>query len=82
MLAVYGLQPVRAPDRRCDEPGAELVPLAELRVPATRGLDPERLRRLLAGVAAGAALPAVPVFREPDAVVVLVGMHRVAVYSS
>ena len=57
----------------------ELVPVAELRTPATRGLDGERLRSLLRGIAAGGALPAVPVFREPDAVVVLNGMHRVAI---
>lgn len=79
MLAEYGVQPGGAPAWRCDDLGMELVPVAALRVPATRGLDPERLRRLLSGVAAGDPLPAVPVFREADAVVVLDGMHRVAV---
>lgn len=53
--------------------------VAELRVPATRGLDAHRPRRLLSGIATGDALPAVPVFREPDAVVVLDGKHRVTI---
>lgn len=45
MLAECGLQAGRAPATawRCDDPGMELVPLAALRVPATRGLGPERL---------------------------------------
>jgi hypothetical protein len=79
MVAEYGVQPGQTPAWRCDDVGMELVPVAELRTPATRGLDAERLRSLLRGIAAGAALPAVPVFREPDAVVVLNGMHRVAI---
>lgn len=79
MLAEYGMQPGGAPAWRCDDAEVELVPVTALRVPATRGLDAERLRRLLSGIAAGNPLPAVPVFREPDAVVVLDGTHRVAV---
>ncbi|MGB6452252.1 MAG: hypothetical protein WBE92_15990 [Steroidobacteraceae bacterium] len=81
MLVECGLHAsgATAPAWRCDEPNAELVPVVELRVPAARGLDPERLRSLLLGVAACDALPAVPVYRAPEAVVVLNGMHRVAV---
>jgi ParB-like chromosome segregation protein Spo0J len=79
MVAEYGVQPGNALAWRCDDVGMELVPVAELRTPASRGLDAERLRNLLRGIAAGVALPAVPVFREPDAVVVLNGMHRLAI---
>ena len=81
MLTEYGFQPGRppAPTWHCDDPGVELVPLVALRVPLGRGLDPQRLRWPLGRIAAGHALPAVPVFRELDALVVLDGMHRVAV---
>lgn len=81
LLAEYGLQPGRAaePAWRCDEAGIELMPAAALRGPTTRGLDLERVRRLLSGVATGVPLRAVPVFHEPGGFVVLVGMHRVAV---
>ena len=46
------VQPGRARAWRCDDVGMELVPVAELRTPATRGLDAERLRSLLGGMAA------------------------------
>jgi hypothetical protein len=81
MLAEYGLQAGRASESawRCDDTGIELVPVSALRVPMTRGLDPERLRRLLSGVATGGPLPAVPVFHQSGAFVVLDRMHRIAV---
>lgn len=79
LLAEYGIQSGRASAWRCDNSDVELVAVAELRIPAARGLDAERLRRLLSALSAGDALPAVPVFREPGAVVVLDGMHRVAI---
>jgi hypothetical protein len=81
MLAEYRLERGAAWSQayRCDELNMVLIPLGELRVPAGRALDPARLRRILQAVAAREPLPAVPVFREPNKVVVLDGMHRFAV---
>jgi hypothetical protein len=81
MLAEYGLKRGAATSSayRCDEPNVVLIPLGELRVPTGRALDPARLRRILQEVGAHKPLPAVPVFREPNQVVVLDGMHRIAV---
>ena len=61
MIGEYGVQPGQTPAWRCDDIGTEFVAVAELRTPANRGLDRERLRNLQRGIAAGAALPAVPV---------------------
>jgi hypothetical protein len=81
MLAEYGLKGGVATSSayRCDEPRRVLISLGELRVPTGRALDPARLRRILQAIGTHTPLPAVPVFREPTQVVVLDGMHRVAV---
>ena len=81
MLAQCGLERGAATSSayHCNEPNIVLIPLRELCVPTGRALDPTRLRRILQAVAAREPLPAAPVFREPNQVVVLDGMHRVAV---
>jgi hypothetical protein len=81
MIAQCGLERGAATSSayRCVEPNSVLIPLEELRVPIRRALDPVRLWRILQAVAAREPLPAVPVFREPNQVVVLDGMHRFAV---
>jgi hypothetical protein len=78
MLAEFGLTrgAVPAATYHCEELGVVSVPLNELRVPGGRAVDPTRLRRVLSAIVAHEPLPALPVYREPTAVVVLDGMHR------
>ena len=70
---------------RCDDAGAVLIRLVDIRGPqigpGRRGYDPERLRSLVAAIARGTSLPPVPVFRESSDVraVLLDGAHRFAV---
>jgi len=81
MLVEFDLTPARAPPYRCQEPDAAAIPLSELRWPHNRALDPARLRRILGAIASRTPLPAVPVYREPNAAtaVVLDGAHRLAI---
>ncbi len=81
MLAEFGLFPVHAPVMRCTDAGSVPLPLADLRWPAGRAFDPDRLRRLLHGIASGSDLPAVPVYREAGATIatVLDGAHRLPI---
>lgn len=81
LLAEYGLRRgvVALSAYSCADSDAVLISLAELRVPAHRGLAPDRLRRILLAVSTRKPLPAVPLFREPNCAIVLDGMHRYAV---
>ncbi len=87
LLAEVGLQPLgaTAPCYRCDDVGAVLVPIAELRGPVIhpgrRGLVVDRLRSVLQAIVSGSPLPAVPVYREPGAAhaTVLDGAHGYAI---
>ena len=84
LLAEFGLQPysATAPSYRCDDPAAVLVPIGKLIPPKLgpdrRSLVRERLRRVLASIAAGQPLDAIPVFREDGAqcATILDGAHR------
>jgi hypothetical protein len=68
LLAEVGLSRGCAPGAsyRCSDPGAFLVPLAEVVGPA-RKLNREALRSFLCAVRDGIARPPVVVFREPGA---------------
>jgi hypothetical protein len=79
LLAEVGLSRGCAPGAsyRCSDPGAFLVPLAEVVGPA-RKLNREALRSFLCAVRDGIARPPVVVFREPGAATatLLDGLHR------
>lgn len=57
MLAEFGLVPGHALVMCCTDAGSIPLALADLRWPAGRALDPDRLRRLLHGIASGSDLP-------------------------
>ena len=85
LLAEYNLRPGGATSYRCNDAAAVQVPVGRIRgpviAPGRRGYTLERLRNVLAGIAAGADLPPVPVYFEPadDTVYLLDGAHRLAV---
>jgi hypothetical protein len=86
LFAEFGLRLGGATKRcyRCDDEGAVLVPVKQIRGPiigpGKRGLDEQRLRSILSGIALDVAMPAVPVYPEPDGDTVLLdGAHRFAV---
>lgn len=87
LLAEYGLRrgSVAAPSYPCGEVEAVLIPLCDIRGPVIeprrRGYQLQRLRPVLAAIAAGQPLPAVPVYRDPGTrlAVLLDGAHRFGV---
>jgi hypothetical protein len=83
LLAEFGLRPGGATvsSYKCNDPNAVMVPVGELIPPVLgvrRGLDPKRLRGVLAAVVGGRPLPPLPVFRELGAprATILDGAHR------
>lgn len=85
LFAEFGLRPGGAatPCYRCDDPRAVRVAIQRIRgptiAPGRRGLDADRLRPLVRGIAEHASIPAVPVYQEPGDTVLLDGAHRLAV---
>lgn len=87
LFAAAGLRPGGATERsfRCESAGIAFVPIAQIRgptiAPGKRGLDRDRLDSIISGIAAGVALPPVPVYWEAEEskAVLLDGAHRFAV---